>query len=387
MPAADAWEERNALKKRTAVIAAGSVVVVAAATVVTVVLLNRDDGQPLPTPAVGRAVSYSLDVPVGSGSHGGHFPLDGARVALSDHGAVFHVYSGNLSRVYRLSSSGHLSELSGITESDVRPVSVGDKVLLNADGGGAVTQYDPANGSMTSSSASGMPTAAVPIGAQPDGTVLVADYSRQTIWALKQGVATQFADFRGTKPSQQCLSALDTPECAHFQFDNVVADGKGVVYALEKHSDSSGFTPAPLSTLLTVSAADAAPTPVTLPSSISGVQGDPGALRTLAVTGADDGVYALVEAPGGDYTAARYVLHIHGGSADVVGAQPQLAGGGTAQCSFKGAVNPMALPCLPDDTAASLAYGDGRLLVAGWLDVPNNSSAGQTANVVIGVRG
>ena len=377
----------NVLKKRTTGIAAGSAVVVAAAAVATVVLLHRDDGQPLPTPAIGRAVSYSLDVPVGGGSHGGHFPLDGARVALTDRGAVFHVYSGNLSRVYRLSSSGHLSELSGIAESDVRPVSVAGKVLLNAEGGGTVTQYDPATGSMTSITASGMPTAAVPIGAQPDGTVLVADYSRQTIWALKHGVATQFADFRGTSPSQQCLSALDTPDCAHFEFDTVVADGKGVVYALEKHSDGSGFAPAPLSTLLTVPAAGGAPSPVTLPASITGVQGDPGALRTLAMTAADDGVYALVEAPGADFTAARYVLHIHGGSADVVAAQPRLAGGGTAKCSFDGAVNPMALPCLPDDTTASLAYGDGRLVVAGWLDAPGDSPAPRTANVVIGVRG
>ena len=271
-------------------------------------------------------------------------------------------------------------------------MSAADKALVAADANG-VTEYDPASGSITSVPASGLPQFAVPIGAEPDGTLLVADSSQEIVWEVKDGTAKQFAKIPATGPSRHCPVSGDGQNCTRSEFDHVVVDGKGVVYVLEKYSVPADVNTteanhyAPLSTMLTIPSANATPTPVTLPNSISGIQGDPGALRTLAVTAADDGVYALVETPGGDFTAARYVLHIHGGSADVVGAQQRLPGDGTAQCSFKGTVSPTALPCLPDDNTASLAYLDGRLLVAGWLDAPNNSPTARTANVVIGVRG
>ncbi len=120
-----------------------------------------------------------------------------------------------------------------------------------------------------------------------------------------------------------------------------------------------------------------------MPRSIADVRGDPGALRILAIAAADDGVYALVETSDGDFTAARYVLHIHGGAAEAIAAQAALPGGGAAvRCSVQGSASPVALPCLPDHVA-SLAFGDGRLLIAGWLDAPDNAPASQTANIVV----
>ena len=380
------------MSNRTTAIAVGSVAVVAAAATITVAALLKDDGQPLPKPTVGAAASYRLDVPKGGGDDGGLFPRDGARVALTpDGGAVFQTgAASSVDRVFRLSSGGSLSELSGGDASKMRPAVAGPKVLLAADGSG-ITEFDPASGSISSIPASGLPlNGGFPVGAEPDGTILVADYSHEVVWAVNGGAAEQFAAVPVTGLSQHCPSNVDGSNCTRFEFQNVVVDGKGVVYALEKYSGARGTSQAehfaPLSTLLAISGPGATPTPVALPASVAGVQSDPHTLRTLAVTAADDGVYALVEPQDTDATGdTRYILHVHTGSVEVVASQAAPARGSVPQCSFKGTVRPTELPCLPDDDTASLAYRDGRLLVAGWLDYPNDNPASQTANVVIGV--
>jgi hypothetical protein len=371
--------------------AAGTAVVVAGAATVWAFMANTDDGHPLPRPAPGSAVSYSLAIPADSTGAGGQFPLDGARIALTaDGGAVLSI--GTPARGFHLLSSGTLSEIVATGLNSFRPVATASGPVLLGVSDAGVAAFDPKVGAVTTipvaANLAGFPA----IGELADGTVLVVDAPQETVWALTgNGTAKQLLKFPVSGLNQRCADAADGQECADHLLQDTVVDSHGTVYALEHYTGSDrneleADHYAPLSTLLTAdSTAGGASARITLPRSIPSVPGDPAALRTLAIAPADNGVYALVETPDGDFTSARYVLHIHAGTADVVAAQRTLPGGGAAvRCSFQGSASPTALPCLPNH-AASLAFGDGRLLVAGWLDAPDNAPASQTANVVIGL--
>jgi hypothetical protein len=267
------------------------------------------------------------------GSDHGLYALNGVVYRVGPDRKVTAVTSDRLNTALGLVSLPRGAFATG-TAASVQQISSGGTTLLAGSAGRPRTVGKPVP---TAVAAAGFHFAAggpVPVAARSDGTVLVAD--TDVLWSLKSGRLTR----RYQLPAAQARSggALE---------DFGAVDGSGTAYV------SAGRR---LSDVVAVGS-DGTARPLTLPATVSGVTGRPGALRLEDLTGdGAHGVYALVSAS--DHS---YVLHLHDGTAQLVVRESSDASTGT--CHLPHPVRATALPCaLP----TGISYGtDGSLYLAG----------------------
>lgn len=174
----------------------------------------------------------------------------------------------------------------------------------------------------------------VPLAARADGSLLIAD--TDVVWSLKDGRLTRLYHLPAAR-----TKAGDTLAA----FGAVDRSGTVYVAAGQRLAD------------ITAIGTDGTARPLTLPASVPGVTGSPAGLALAWLTGdGADGVYALA-------TGANrgYVLHLHGGTAQLVARDRP--GAPHDSCGLSHPVDATDLTCgLP----TALAYdSDGSLYLGG----------------------
>lgn len=180
-----------------------------------------------------------------------------------------------------------------------------------------------------------------PFGVRPDGSVLIAD--ADTVWALRNGRLTRV--HRLAKPNKTAKNLRLHPSSA--------VDGEGTVYVVASYDTPKySWTPG-LGEVITIRA-DGTVGRLALPASIAGVPGAPASMALASMTGdGADGVYVLTWSK-----EAGYVLHIHGGRAEVVARHVY-----GSECRVSShPVSAMKLPC---ELPWNLTYRRGSLIMAG----------------------
>lgn len=195
-----------------------------------------------------------------------------------------------------------------------------------------------------------------PFGVRPDGSVLIAD--ADTVWALRNGRLARV--HRLAKPTKTAKKVRLYPASA--------VDGEGTVYVVASY-DTPKYSWTPhLSEVITIRA-DGTVGRLALPASIAGVPGDPASMTPASMTGdGADGVYVLTWS-----NAASYVLHIHGGRAEVVARHVH----GDRCRVTSHPVNAMNLPC---ELPWNLTYRRGSLVMAG------DQGGNESSNFVLEIR-
>ncbi|MFB9830690.1 hypothetical protein [Actinoallomurus acaciae] len=183
-----------------------------------------------------------------------------------------------------------------------------------------------------------------PFGVRPDGSVLIAD--ADTVWALGNGRLTRV--HRLARPNRTAKDVRLSPSSA--------VDGEGTAYVVASY-DTPKYSWTPHLGEVTTIRADGTVGRLALPASIAGVPGAPASMTPASMTGdGANGVYVFTWSD-----AASYVLHIHGGSAEVVARHVR---GDRCRVTSR-PVSAMRLPC---ELPWNLTYRRGNLVMAGDQD-------------------
>ncbi|MGW3149010.1 hypothetical protein ACWDG1_30905 [Streptomyces sp. NPDC001177] len=187
--------------------------------------------------------------------------------------------------------------------------------------------------------------AVAPIGVRPDGSLIVLD--GDVVWSLAKGRLTRVYEVPAADRKSRGLESHPT----------AAVDHNGIVYVVSRPADSTEYSR--IADIMAIHT-DGTSAPVALPRSVVGMKGRPADLKVSALT-ADgaDGIYVDTADHNG-----TYVLHLHGGRADLVARAAYDAHGNyrDANCDLKHPVDAKKLPCgLP----SSITYGEGKLLLGG----------------------
>lgn len=336
---------------------------------------------PLPTPGIGKAAQFSivdgsghgavLEPPTGSFDSigatpdGGFVYYDGSTLATVTPKGVAKAVPYNVAPV--LSSRGSGANLIFAASGDPTvAASPSTVVTVNVGNGQATTVFQlPGSGADSDAGHN-----VFPVGYRPDGSLVVAD--RDSLWSVAGGGSPSIV---GRVPVAVGMSSAS--------LYRVAMGSKGTIYAM---TDQIGSTSDPLSgrlgSIMTFAVDSTSPVPFALPSTIPGVDGSPKNLQVDGMTSdGGDGIYALVEqgdASSPSLQGRTYIVHLHGGQAQVVATEKVGSAHTQAACKLSGEVDVSAMPCLPSDGTA-MAYHAGKLILVG------RSRDGKPDDLVIGI--
>ncbi|WP_328329989.1 MULTISPECIES: hypothetical protein [unclassified Streptomyces] len=179
----------------------------------------------------------------------------------------------------------------------------------------------------------------VPFAAEPDGSIMIADYN--VIWRLKDGHLTRIYQIPGRGP------AKDWPAIS----PGGAASGTQTLYVSPSTDDPSHVGG------ITAIGADGSSHTITLPRHIAGVPGDPASLKVRWMT--DDGADGIYVHAGD--SSGSYVLHLAAEKAELVAKHSSKNESGST-CKPGKPVDAKNIPC---EMPTSLAYSSGSLIMAG----------------------